>query len=56
MCSPLKSSFLVFSDESILEKAEVLGVSFGASYAKRVASVTLLKDNEQHRTLTMLKK
>jgi hypothetical protein len=57
MCPPKPASILFFSDDEVLHKANLLGVSLGFSHAERVASMKIIKDNELQRfTLTILEK
>jgi predicted esterase YcpF (UPF0227 family) len=54
-CPALNSYFLSFSNEQILNKANLIGVSLGAYWADRVACIVFFKDNELHIMLTLLK-
>jgi hypothetical protein len=52
--SQSRSSILAFSDSQIIHNASILGVYLGSSSVERINSARLIKDNEVHRTLTML--
>jgi hypothetical protein len=52
-CKPI--SLLSVSEAQIIDKARIVGVSLGASHAERMESAKLIKHNELHRTLTILK-